>query len=516
MVFSSAAPKKRTLLQILARPIGACSILALTFAVIGPNLLTHEAVASASTGGFEMAFTANTDSLIGFGSVGSTNTRLGVAPGTTPAVAVLPSGGYEVAFQANGGSLYLYSSVTNSGDDLMLGMMAGTSPAIAASPEGGFEVAFEANTGALWEYSSLTNAGSNQSQGMFTSSSPTITALSQGGYEAAFQANTTALIAWGTAGNTNTELGMEPGTSPAIGSSGGGYSVAFEANTTSLWSYSPSSGGINWQQGMWKGTSPGMAGVSNGYEMAFEANTTALIAIGAAGNTNTRLGMEPDTNPSIASSGSGYAVAFEANTTNLWSYSSSSGGTNWAQGMWAGTSPTISAVSPPALGQQIAAVAEYQVGYQDNPVGTFCNAYTAYWGAGDPCGNGNNEEEWCADFAAWVWHQAGAAVIYGYGADQLNGAAASFYQWGLAHGTWHPAGSGYVPQPGDAVVYGLNSAGNYADHVAIVTSYTPGAAGPNVVNGDWWSSSNGGVVAASDETTATGSDGISGYTTPSP
>lgn len=38
-----------------------------------------------------------------------------------------------------------------------------------------------------------------------------------------------------------------------------------------------------------------------------------------------------------------------------------------------------------------------------------------------------------------------------------------------------------------------------------------GAAGPDVVNGDWWSSGNGGVVAAADQTTATGTDGISGY-----
>jgi hypothetical protein len=96
----------------------------------------------------------------------------------------------------------------------------------------------------------------------------------------------------------------------------------------------------------------------------------------------------------------------------------------------------------------------------------------------------------------------------------IDGAAASFCQWGVAHGTWHAAGSGYTPQPGDAVVYGLNSAGTYADHVAIVTSHTAGEAGPNVVNGDWWVSGNGGVVAATDQTTATGTDGVSGYASP--
>jgi hypothetical protein len=109
---------------------------------------------------------------------------------------------------------------------------------------------------------------------------------------------------------------------------------------------------------------------------------------------------------------------------------------------------------------------------------------------------------------------AGVSFTYGFGAGDINAGSASFYQWGVAHGTWHAAGSGYTPRPGDAVIYGLNSAGTDADHVAIVTSYTPGEAGPNVVNGDWWSSGNGGVVAANDQTTATGSDGISGYVTP--
>jgi hypothetical protein len=113
-----------------------------------------------------------------------------------------------------------------------------------------------------------------------------------------------------------------------------------------------------------------------------------------------------------------------------------------------------------------------------------------------------------------AWRQAGVSFTYGYDSGDINGAAASFYQWGAAHGTWHAAGSGYTPQPGDAVVYGLNSAGTSADHVAIVSSYTSGDAGPNVVNGDWWVSGNGGVVAASDQTTATGSDSISGYATP--
>ena len=59
-----------------------------------------------------------------------------------------------------------------------------------------------------------------------------------------------------------------------------------------------------------------------------------------------------------------------------------------------------------------------------------------------------------------------------------------FYEWGLAHGTWHPAGAGYVPQPGDVVVYGLDPTALIAAHVAVVVGYERGQRGPIAVNGD--------------------------------
>jgi hypothetical protein len=130
-------------------------------------------------------------------------------------------------------------------------------------------------------------------------------------------------------------------------------------------------------------------------------------------------------------------------------------------------------------------VAESQLGYRTDPPGTYCNRYSAYWGSGqDDCGNANLDEEWCADFAAWVWKQAGAEVSYGFGPGQLNSGSISFYRWGLAHGTWHAAGARYTPRPGDIAVYGLDPSAATAEHVAVVTGYTPGARGPDVVNGD--------------------------------
>jgi hypothetical protein len=137
------------------------------------------------------------------------------------------------------------------------------------------------------------------------------------------------------------------------------------------------------------------------------------------------------------------------------------------------------------LRARIVSIAESQVGYRTDPSDTYCNKYSAHWYAGtDDCGNGNLDEEWCADFAAWVWQQAGALVSYQLAPGYLNGDTASFYLWGVDHGTWHPVGSGYAPQPGDVAVYGLDTAAVTAVHVAVVTAATGNDAAPDVVNGD--------------------------------
>lgn len=138
------------------------------------------------------------------------------------------------------------------------------------------------------------------------------------------------------------------------------------------------------------------------------------------------------------------------------------------------------------LRARIVSIAQGQLGYTTDPSDTYCNKFSAYWDAGvDDCGgNGNRAEEWCADFAAWVWKEAGAVVAYQLAPGYLNAASASFYVWGTDHGTWHPAGSGYVPQPGDVAVYGLDTNTVTAVHVAIVVGTTGDNAAPDVVNGD--------------------------------
>ncbi len=134
---------------------------------------------------------------------------------------------------------------------------------------------------------------------------------------------------------------------------------------------------------------------------------------------------------------------------------------------------------------RIVALATSQLGYRTDPADTYCNRFSAYWHAGiADCPNSDRDEQWCADFAAWVWRMAGVQFVYGLGPDEINAASVSFYSWGVAHHTWHPMGSGYVPQAGDIAVYGLDLHTSQAQHVAVVVSYSPGARGPNVVNGD--------------------------------
>jgi hypothetical protein len=148
--------------------------------------------------------------------------------------------------------------------------------------------------------------------------------------------------------------------------------------------------------------------------------------------------------------------------------------------------PNNASLTDLSMRQRIVAIAKSQLGYSTEPQHSYCNKFSAYWDAGvAECASGEMSEQWCADFAAWVWQKAGVPVSYGYGPGQINARAASFYAWGLANGRWHPATSGYVAGPGDIAVYGLVPGPDpSAAHVAIVTESTRGQRGPDVVNGD--------------------------------
>ena len=96
--------------------------------------------------------------------------------------------------------------------------------------------------------------------------------------------------------------------------------------------------------------------------------------------------------------------------------------------------------------------------------------------------NGWRAEAWCADFARWVYGQAGGRTA------RLTAGAASFYAYGKANNTWKAGGTGSAAraQVGDAVVYNLNASKTWASHVGIVVaihagkiSVVSGNSGPN-------------------------------------
>jgi len=106
---------------------------------------------------------------------------------------------------------------------------------------------------------------------------------------------------------------------------------------------------------------------------------------------------------------------------------------------------------PPSTGSdvrsRIVAIARSQLGQGEHPPGSNCTKF-------GPC------EEWCADFATWVWRQAGVAGI-GRIAWVPNLPA-----WGRSRRSWKP-GYNNDPQPGDMVIFsGL--------HVGLVERVTAG------------------------------------------
>jgi hypothetical protein len=456
----------------------------MSLTTLGMQVGTSPASAQLSDGTFESAFQGNDHDLYLYNWSGTKiSTTLGMDPGTSPALGALPFGaGWVVAFQGRNNRLCIYTSAGTE-TDTGLRMKPGTSPAIAVQSDGNWAVAITGNDGRVTIYDVPVHS-SQTADAMDTASSPSIAALANGSYQVAFEAKDHSLDVYYTGGSTyRTGLSMDPGTSPSIVSQpDGDWEVAFQTKNNELGIADAAGKSLEIRDRMRAGTSPSATLEPDGsYEMAFEAKNDSLdiYHTGDGSTYYTDLSMDPGTSPSLAI-----------------------------------TTPTPPAMSP--LDSKIVSIAESQVGYWDDPTGSYCNPYSAYWGAGKSCRKGNySSEEWCADFAAWVWRKAGVSFTYGFSSGDINAGAISFYRWGTAMGTWHSARSGYTPQPGDVAVYGLNTPHDTsADHVAIVIGGT--ARGPNVVDGDWWLGGNGHVVAATDQTTATGTDRLSGYVSPRP
>jgi hypothetical protein len=163
-------------------------------------------------------------------------------------------------------------------------------------------------------------------------------------------------------------------------------------------------------------------------------------------------------------------------------------------------------ISPASDTQQLADIAEDEVGVSDNPAetgfgGLDCNPYTAFMNPSAPtsdptqtCGTDptfgiqDHSELWCADFTKWVWEQAGVTSDLG----TLTAGADTFYAWAQAQGESLPVDP-TDPQVGDAIVfypYAVTPSGTSgADHVGIVTAVNADGS-IDMANGDFLGKTN--------------------------
>jgi len=151
-----------------------------------------------------------------------------------------------------------------------------------------------------------------------------------------------------------------------------------------------------------------------------------------------------------------------------------------------------------ALGDRIAAIAQAEAANsQRNHEGATpnCNFYSGALGQGAPCGNGWRAQAWCADFARWVWGQAGART------NGLTAGAVSF----KSYGTWTGGSALNGVRPGDAIGYRFHTGTTSNDHVGIVVSVSNDTV--STVEGNY---SNG----VRHRTLTRGNTDISGYARP--
>jgi hypothetical protein len=167
----------------------------------------------------------------------------------------------------------------------------------------------------------------------------------------------------------------------------------------------------------------------------------------------------------------------------------------------AGAPPDPPSATPPADPDSLAGggtgdiVTEARSYIGTHETGDNCNPFSD--ALGRPC------EAWCADFAEYVWQQAGMNT------DGVTAYAGSFLTYGQQKGTLKDRNSPDV-QPGDAVVW-ANSADDAA-HVGIVAEVKPNG-DVSVVNGNYQDDVEEAVSARDSQVSGMG---IAGFVSPVP
>ncbi|HUC95917.1 MAG TPA: CHAP domain-containing protein [Candidatus Saccharimonadia bacterium] len=118
-------------------------------------------------------------------------------------------------------------------------------------------------------------------------------------------------------------------------------------------------------------------------------------------------------------------------------------------------------------------------------------------------------EEWCADFASWVYNEA-KYPLQGGGSWSIP-AVATIQSIGEANQNfhWHAAGTGYIPKPGDLAIHG----GSHVNIVVAVNGMAVTYIGGDQGSGPYGGSDSGSVVSYDNEVGYYNA-GITGYVSP--
>jgi hypothetical protein len=206
---------------------------------------------------------------------------------------------------------------------------------------------------------------------------------------------------------------------------------------------------------------------------------------------------------SVTGNGAGYAA--ESSSGQVYAYGTVK--------YWGNGDP--GSTSPGPLGSRISSIATTEYGNSGHNAehgGANCNYYTTALGTGSAgCANGWRHEEWCADFAKWVWLQAGAVT------SQLTAGARSFLTYGQHYGTWH-AGNLSGIQVGDVIGWNYGTSTTGDDHVSVVVGINSNGS-VRVLDGNWSNAITAHTIPAnatsgSSATPSMAGETLSGYVSP--
>jgi hypothetical protein len=222
------------------------------------------------------------------------------------------------------------------------------------------------------------------------------------------------------------------------------------------------------------------------------------VALGRPPEEDVGMKLKRVTRDYVAGAQHGVGVRAKENTVGGWRRNLGVGFVAVAAAVIAMIVPLNSANAnlPPAGGDStlrnaIASLANKEYSNVDGhkyekPLGGNCNFFSGALGVGSSvgddgrtCATGYRAQQWCADFAKWVYKKSGASVA------DLNSLAYSAKNYA----TYQTVASGRKPRVGDLAVWATES------HVGIVVAVDSSSGRPTVVSGNSWNSNRGDYTA---------------------